>query len=149
LRLSAYLSECGRLDWLITSKIALNRTRLWYEDFSFCNEAQQGQVPVYRIEDPKSVELSIWDDLFFEPVVTRVGWIERDGDIFGPVKVPPPPPILPGSVPPIALPAATPPPPANDEAGTYRPVEMPKSPPAPEPPKPANDLLAAFRQRNF
>jgi hypothetical protein len=56
--LSAYLSEAGRLDWLITSKIALNRTRMWYEDFSYCAEAQQLQLPVYQIEDSKPVELS-------------------------------------------------------------------------------------------
>jgi hypothetical protein len=87
-------------------------------------------------------------------VVTRKGWIERDRDTFGPVKVPPPPPILPGFVPPIALPA-TPSSPANDNrVETYRPIETAKPPPpapaaAPAPPKPANDLLAAFRQRNF
>jgi hypothetical protein len=153
LRLPAYVSEYGKLDWLITSKIALNRTRLWYEEFGYCGEAQQMLLAVYAIEESKPVELSTWDDLFFEPIVTRKGWIERDPDTFGPVKVPPPPPILPSTAPPIALPAA----PANDEVAPYRPVPTPAAAtpvatPSATPqdaPKPANDLLATFRKRNF
>src|SRR5271166_990866 len=116
-------------------------------------------------------------DVFNTPVMSIEDWLVRERDVYGPMTVRPPVPILEQSVPPVALPSPPamelPPTPraANDAAPTassepanastapfdggvpYHPI--PTSPPPAAPtaaltpaPIPANDLLAKYVRRN-
>jgi hypothetical protein len=146
LRIPVYVENEGLLRWLVTSKIVLNATRAWYEEFGYHDEAQQLRLPVLQTCESKTLEIAGRPEVYYRPMAEIVGWIERTQEQFGPVRVAPPPPLLTAAAPPIALPPA----PANDERATYRPIVTPAPAPAPrEAPKPANDLLASFRKRNF
>ncbi len=118
----------GLLRWTITSQFLINVVKLQHEQFEFFPEATRAMLPILLYTGDESHTMQKWQgETFSTPTMEVTDWITRRLDIFGPMTVRPPFPIVEQSVPPIALPpapAAEPPP--------------PPPPPAP-PPAPAND----------
>jgi hypothetical protein len=79
--LSTSESMCRTIDWL-------------FDAFMFAPEAHNGQLPVYRIEPPRSFKTKFRPDPLYAAVYSQVGWIHRDDNAFGPRLIPPPRPML-------------------------------------------------------
>lgn len=93
-KLHVMVQRHGLCSLLTTSESATRAIDLLYDTFTFAIEAQQGQLPVYRIEEPRGFNTKFRPDPVYAPRYSQVGWVHRDPNAFGPRLIPPPKPIL-------------------------------------------------------
>jgi hypothetical protein len=93
IKLNVMVQYHGLCSMLSTSEAVTRAVDAMYDAFVFAAEAQAGQLPAYRIGNPRSYQSRYSSNLLYAPIYLLAGWLMR-GDAFGPRLIPPPKPIL-------------------------------------------------------
>jgi hypothetical protein len=94
IKINVMVQRHGLCALLSTSESVYRTVNLQYDMYLIATEAQQGQLPVLRIEEARPFVTRHRPDPLYAPVYSLVGWVARDPNAFGPRLIPPPRPIL-------------------------------------------------------
>jgi hypothetical protein len=88
IQINVLVQRCG-LCVLTSTSTGLYRTLdQLYDAYVLAPEAQQDQVPVYRLEESRPYTTKYRPDPMYSPVYTPVAWMSRDAKTFGKRLIP-------------------------------------------------------------
>jgi hypothetical protein len=94
-KIHVMVQRYGLCSLLSTAETVVRVLNLLYDKFIFAPEAANGQLPIFRISEPRGFYPKQRAGMLYAPVYSSaIVWVNRDPNAFGPRPVPPPKPML-------------------------------------------------------
>jgi hypothetical protein len=93
IKIDALLQQRGSCVLTSTSASLIRALDLLHDEYVCAPEAHAGEMPIYRLEEPRMYTIQQRADQLYAPVYTLVGWAERDSLKLGPRLISPPKPL--------------------------------------------------------